>query len=341
MENLPYLLKLIKTNALLYSIISTGGFSHIDLKNEDHYVWTQRTLELKNFALSETDVFTSVMIKLNSDTSVVVELRTMDPRYFDNSQYYFEKDTVVQKQNPYFINDSEVNVDCKILGEFPLFDPPVTISLRHSSIYDYLISLNFRKRGTVEPQIVPDFWVQNYPSTQNIVTLFKPGEIKLKKEYRSVSNIPTIRILVKNKNHPILKYYKNKASLLYQGKLYNPDQIPLINPDKIKAIRYHDKEQYMEGKLKQGPVLEVLSNEQPQRSKQGTYDKRLSYRTEPLKVKYYELEGTLMTKKDLRTNRIKLNAGYKLQRIVFGKEAADTYGDQKYSMGVAVYIKVK
>lgn len=325
MEDIPVFLDLIRTNALLYSIIASGSFSSVDLKSPDNHIWSEKVIELRNFALSESEVFSSVVIRL-SDIETNVRFMTTKSDYFDRAKYYFDYETLSTKNSSYLLDGMHVSTETKVLSSYYLLSPVQVVSttLFNSSLYGYMISMSF---GKDEKKSSPIFFVENYKTSKNIILFFKPQEVKVTSEYSPDRYTPHVRISVKRKKHPLLKYFESKSCLYYEGKLYEHNDIPHIRPTNIGEIVFHPDSP---GKP---AFLEVVPN------KVDSKEKNISYDFKKPAAKFYCIDSIMMTKDELKMRRINLKKDFRLSEVVFGKEAYDRFGSPQYSEGVSIYYK--
>jgi hypothetical protein len=156
MEPLPYFLLLLKQNVLLCSIIATGSLAQVDLSQVEHVTHSGGAVDLLNFSLSETDKFASVNV-LITETGTNLIFHTSNSDYFDHPERYFQRGAMERKSAPYVIFGQEVRARDKNLGKFeflgPAFPtvPPASVSLRHSNLYGYVVSINFYKHNLPLP----------------------------------------------------------------------------------------------------------------------------------------------------------------------------------------------
>jgi hypothetical protein len=322
MADLPIFLNWIRGNALLYSIITTGSFSNIDLKSIDHVAVSERTIELRNFALSETEVFESVFINL-TDRGTTIRFMTAKPDYFDSTKYYFGYEILSTKNSSYQIDGKPLSTERKILDEYYLFPsvPVVSTNLYNSSIYGYMILIDFDKDAKKSTRTI---FVNGYKTSLDIIRLLKPKEVKITSKYSFTSYEPESRITLR-KNHPVLKYFENKSSLFYEGKMYEHNNVPRVRPSMVGKIVFHSNK----GKP---AFLEIIP------SKEETEEKNISYtNSKSPDIKYYCVDSVMITKEEVKAKKIKLKRDFDLSENVFGKKAFEMFGDPKYADGVSVY----
>ena len=156
MESLPLFLQLIKKNIIIYSIISSGNFAHVDLKTIEHVVWGDKAIEFKNFELGEHEKFSSVLITF-TEIGLCMYFQTEDPKYFTDTKYYFNEDTTVKLNSPYKMDGVLVNHNTKNLGEFKEFDPPVDVSIHKSSVYGYSVNIMIPDKEGIEKLLKRSF----------------------------------------------------------------------------------------------------------------------------------------------------------------------------------------
>lgn len=146
-EPIPYFLLLLKKNFLLYSIILNNSFAQIDLTHIEHVTYSDSTLSLKNFQLSENDVFSSIDVVI-MDGATLLTFNTENPKYYNNTEEYFQRAGVERSGAPYVLYGQEARTSKKKLGKFNVFEypiPPTLISVVKSTIYGYAIFMDFKK----------------------------------------------------------------------------------------------------------------------------------------------------------------------------------------------------
>jgi hypothetical protein len=149
-DSLPYFLHLIRNNIILNTLITTGSFSNIDLKNVEHDTFTDSSIVFRNFHLRNDEVFESVNFSIGVDPECadnqVMHLGfiTKDPKFFDSTELYFGEDINMPiKLHPAIINE---RLDKKKVGFKQIFDPPIPpayITVIKNSVYGYNITLSF------------------------------------------------------------------------------------------------------------------------------------------------------------------------------------------------------
>ncbi len=144
---LPLFLKLIKQNIVLYNIIMTGSYDGLDLTLMHHNKLNSGAIEFFDFYLNSEEKFKNVSIgftELGTDVSFI----TRDPKFFDNPQYFFNRDSPESLGSSMMIGDMQARSNKKRLGRFDAFESPqdtVSISVVKSNVYGYQIMLIFSK----------------------------------------------------------------------------------------------------------------------------------------------------------------------------------------------------
>jgi len=149
MDPLPTFLLLLKSNVLLFSIITNNSFTQLDLSKTEHIKYTNQYIKLLNFQLDKHLFFSSVDIILPAEGAVLT-FHTSDSTYYKNPEKYFHRPGLERIASPYQLFGQTAQTNRKSLGEFLLFNPPVppaSISLMHSSMYGYTIVVTFSKYG--------------------------------------------------------------------------------------------------------------------------------------------------------------------------------------------------
>lgn len=150
MKELPYFLLLIKKNVVLWTIITTGSFANINLKDIDHDYWTNQFLQINNYSLNDDEKFNEVWITL-TDISTIISFRPNSSKYLDSTKHYFGKDTITANSNPYYISGIEVSDVSKGLDSFDIgLDMPIHVKVGKSSSYGYYIDLTLYKKGWID-----------------------------------------------------------------------------------------------------------------------------------------------------------------------------------------------
>lgn len=326
MEALPLFFQLIKKNAILYSIITTGSLSNVNLKDTNHIFFSDRAIQFKKFTLGENHVFSFVTLTIDS-VHVAIDFTDSNSRYFDSTEYYFGKNSFVDKEKKMNVDGVYITVEEKSLGYYSGFaeqTPSIKAVVKKTGFVDYSVSLRFYFKSSDNANETDFFYVNQFESGKNILALFKPGEVRLMNEYTIKSNSPIIKILVKKKDHPVLKYFESKASLVYQNKVYPHNQIPKIPPIKIQNVRFNKKNSTLEIVMKKGNDFS---------------DKVVSYTTEQPIIKFFDIQGKVMSLKEVKSLKINLQKHYVEQTVLYGKDAFEKYRDEKYVNGVAILIK--
>lgn len=329
-----YFLELIKKNAILYSILVNGNFSHVDLRSENVTVWSDKAIEIKKISL-DRDEFDSVMIVLYG-SFISMEFRTSDSKFFTNSKLYFGKDAVVRSKKPYLLDDHVVEEEFKDLGIFTAFtERPVSIIARHSNILNYAISLRFYKDNTNQKSLSKRaYFVKGIEVAQEVLHLFKPNEIILIPTFTPYDYAPMIEIAVKNPDHPVLKYFANKASLSYGSRLYEHGKIPKINPYRVCGLSYVDQTGVDNDTLKTTSILIV--NMCPL-DRVVDEKESISYEVLSPEIEFFKVGDRVLMKNELESSGINLEKDYVLDKTLFGKEAVDEFHNPSYANGISVY----
>jgi hypothetical protein len=140
---MEYFFELIKSNAIIFSILITGSFSKIDqnqLNYLDHFFPSDSGLVIKNYNL-DNNYFESVDFILTKNYGTLISFHTSDPKYFENPELYFGKSVNEQIKKPFEINGLKVSLSKKQLGDFQAFDNFYTVSIYKSKDFGYTISI--------------------------------------------------------------------------------------------------------------------------------------------------------------------------------------------------------
>src|ERR1700744_5728120 len=88
MKELPYFLSLIKSNVLLWTIITTNSLTNINLEGTIHGYWSNQCLEFRDYSLNKGEKFKSIRITDN-ESNMMLDFYTDSNKYARNSNYYF------------------------------------------------------------------------------------------------------------------------------------------------------------------------------------------------------------------------------------------------------------
>lgn len=124
----------------------SGNFSSIDhskLVGIDHFFPTDSGLFISKYSLEE-DSFTNVTVILHKELGTIISFQTQDPKYFDNPEYYFGKNSAELVKNPCKIDDKKINRSKKDLGVFKQFGKTMSVTIFKSSSFGYSISLKIK-----------------------------------------------------------------------------------------------------------------------------------------------------------------------------------------------------
>ncbi|MES2277376.1 MAG: hypothetical protein V4592_15230 [Bacteroidota bacterium] len=142
MEELPYFLKLLKSNQLINTAVTTGAVSEADLNGLVYSLPQNNIINLKNFKLSDQEKFKSVNIFMSS-FGVLIDFISKDEKYFINAPDYFNTHTVARYKTPYIKGRKIFKVKGIKLAEFKLFERTVQGSVMQSDLYGCKIMLSF------------------------------------------------------------------------------------------------------------------------------------------------------------------------------------------------------
>ena len=172
-----------------------------------------------------------------------------------------------------------------------------------------------------------DAFVNGHPTSADVLGLFKPEDIVMTSPHSATQSMErmTMKIEVKDKNHPMVRYFTNKARLYYKGKYYDHNVIPGINSARVDRLKYVSDEAL-------GDYVEVILYGEEYEPRRPNV-----FRAPGGKIQYYDVDGTLYSLKEFQALRVKAGG---TRTLISGKEAADKYGHPKYAAGVMV-IKTK
>lgn len=330
-----YFLELIKKNAILYSVLINGNFSQIDLHSQNIVVWSDRAIEIKKLSLGEHE-FDSVVVVLYG-SFISMELRTSNARFFTDTKRYFGKDALVRSKKSYLMGNDIVEEEFKDLGTFDGFKGPASATVRHFNIFGYAISLRFYGEKSNQKSLSkPSYYITGIEVAQEALHLFKPNEITLVPTFTPFDYAPRIEIVVSNSEHPVLKYFANKASLSYGNRLYEHGKIPRIDPHRVCGLTYVERAGTDDDTLQAKSVLIV---NQCSTEENNPYEKggHISYRVISPEVEFFKIGDRVITKSELELSGLDLEKDYVLTKTLFGKEASDEFNNLDYAQGVSIY----
>jgi hypothetical protein len=176
-------------------------------------------------------------------------------------------------------------------------------------------------------------FVNGHKTSIEILSLFRPEEIEMVSEHTADQsmNFMTNYITVKDTNHLVIRYFKEKARLLYQGKYFDHNDIPEMHPNQLEGLRYFKTDNGTGGSTS---TLEVLTY-----GEEYVSNENIRFQTKPKTIKYYDIDGEIVDINEVRSYR--LQPGEFISTIISGKEAVEKYGDGKYAEGVVVIIRNK
>ncbi|SFA42895.1 hypothetical protein SAMN04488511_103193 [Pedobacter suwonensis] len=88
MKQIPYFLSLLKSNVLLWTIITTNSLTSINLEGTNHGYWSTQCLEFRDYPLNKNEKFKSVRITDN-ESFMMFDFYTDSDQYLQHSNYYF------------------------------------------------------------------------------------------------------------------------------------------------------------------------------------------------------------------------------------------------------------
>jgi len=331
-----YFLELIKKNAILYSIVLNGNFYEIDLRTANIVVWSDKAIEIKNVTLGSEE-FESVMVVLY-DSFISMEFRTSHSKFFIDSKSYFGKDAIVRSKKSYLMGDDVVEEEFKDFGTFDAFTGPASVIVRHFNVFfNYTISLRFYRENANRKSLSrPSYFVQGIEVPQEALHLFKPNEITLVPNFTPFDYAPRIEIVVNNREHPVLKYFANKASLSYGGRLYEHGRIPKIDPSRVYGVTYVEEIGTSDDTLKTASVL-IVDPYPREKEKVDENVMHISYEVLSPEIEFFKIGNLVLTKNELEERGLNLDKDYVLEKTLFGKEAVDEFNNLDYAQGVAIY----
>ncbi|MFC1224447.1 hypothetical protein ACFE6N_11600 [Pedobacter sp. BG31] len=90
MKEIPYFMSLVKSNVLLWTIITTNSLTDINLEGTNHGYWSQQCVEFRDYSLNKNEKFRSIRITDNG-SFMMLDFYTDSDKYIRNASYYFGK----------------------------------------------------------------------------------------------------------------------------------------------------------------------------------------------------------------------------------------------------------
>jgi hypothetical protein len=277
----------------------------------------------------------SVMVVLH-ESFYLMEIRTSDPKFFVNTEFYFGKVSPVRSASPYILNGMSMEQEFKELGLFKAFKGYVSVKVKRSNMFDYTISLRFHQNGSkIKSLSKKSFFIRGFEVPQELLLFFDPGDIIWTQHFSPYEYGPQIEILVKNPDHPVLKYYENKALLSYGNMIYEHGKIP--RPNSICQLTFVHEVQTGRDTVSDTAILYLTVNPQGE-SSENNYN-NISFEVFAPEPEFFKVGAEILTKKELELRKINIESDYILHDTLFGKEAVDKFKDAIYSQGISVYNK--
>lgn len=116
MKEIPYFVSLIKSNVLLWTIITTTSLTKIDLEGINRGYWSQQCLEFRDYSLNKNEKFRSIRITDNGPY-MIFDFYTDNSKYIRNSNYYFGE-ALNSQDNSAVKHSSKLDIGLSIPVEF-------------------------------------------------------------------------------------------------------------------------------------------------------------------------------------------------------------------------------
>ena len=146
---IPYFIRLLTKNQLVLSTIRASSVADIDL---DGTVFTHsghNSLEINGFELTCEEHFKSVSI-LITRYGTLIDLISQDPKYFDESAYYFNVyNSGRLKRTSQHNSGQSHRTKSKRIGQFNLFGGCLQATVFRSEQYGSKIMLSYRKANSL------------------------------------------------------------------------------------------------------------------------------------------------------------------------------------------------
>lgn len=324
--------ELVKKNTLLYSILINGNFSQINFESPNIVVWSEKAIQINDVVIGQ-DRFESVTIIL-FESFISLDLKSKDQKFFVNPHAYFGKDVPIRTKIPYYMGADLIEEQYKDLGIYTTSHGPVSIILRQNSILGNVISIKLYSEGIEHKNLTrPTFYINGLNVSQEVLSLFKVDEIVLTPTFTPVDYAPRIEIFVKNPQHPILKYFAKKASILLGNKIYEHGVIPKITPSQICGLTYLEEANEQDTlTIKSMLKIEICNELKETTNIVGS----IEYEVISPEVNYFKIGTRILTRTEVDQAGINLE-DYTLVDTIFGKEAVDKFKSPEFYSGVSIY----
>ena len=193
---------------------------------------------------------------------------------------------------------------------------------------DCIIEITILSRELKEKDIASPIYNFNGNLTSpEILGLFDPSDIVLKHSFSPDSYSIQIDIQTTVNDHPVLKYFQQKAIISYDGKIYEFGLIPNLGINVLCTLNF---EEY--NSIYDSPILHLESCKRKDdfRTDSSNFiiNTTITYQTE-----------FIYTINDIKNQGIDLEVDYVIIDFLYGKTAVEELRKIKYYQGVKVYKK--
>ena len=176
------------------------------------------------------------------------------------------------------------------------------------------------------------YHVHEYQTKEGILSLLKPSEIIMKRKFdpEVSQKIMNLHIEILDSSHVVLKYFKHKASLQLGNRNFKHNEFPKgFSPTWIIGMHYVETPQHEQD------VLEV------QLYPPGNVPReRLIHKLQSNRIQYYAVDNKIVSQDEMQSLNLAMGT-FEMGSTMYGKEAAEKYGDPKYAQGVQEIIRIK
>jgi hypothetical protein len=324
--------EMIKSNAILYSILVNENFLDIESKSPNISTWSNTAIEISKVPFGQ-DLFDNVLVVLD-ESSIRMDFRTQNPTYFDEPTVYFGIDVPSRFKSPYTMGGRIIEEEYKDLGNFNFLGSVVSVKIRHYNLFGYTINLIINKKGhNAKYRLGKRYFVGTVEVPQEVLYFFKPEEVVLHPTYSHLDYAPKIEILIRQKNHPFKMYLERKANLFYSGKLYGYGQFPKIAPLSTKTLRYAE-EIDVDGR---SSATLFIDTDPASKDHLLPGESHISYEVVSPQINFFKIGDKVLNEQEIVSLGIDLERDYVWIKTLFGKEASDEFGDPVFAGGISLY----
>jgi len=146
---IPYFIHLLTKNQLVLSMIKANSIGDIDLGSAAFVHSGCNSLEIDGFDLACEEYFKSVSI-LITRYGTLIDFTSPDPKYFDDSAYYFNIHNSGRLKRASQADGNEpYHTKSKRIGRFELFEGCLQATVFQSEQYGSKIMLSYKKANSL------------------------------------------------------------------------------------------------------------------------------------------------------------------------------------------------